>query len=500
VPIRIYNTLSRRKEELIPRNKGKIGMYVCGPTVYNYIHIGNGRTYLSFDIIYRYLKYRGYQVTYVRNITDIEDKIINKAREEGVSTAEIAAKYTLAFWEDAEALGLAKPTIEPKATEYIPSMIEMIKELISRGLAYVIDGDVYYEVSKFRDYGKLSHRTIEELRAGERVEVDPRKKNPLDFALWKAAKPGEPCWDSPWGKGRPGWHIECSVMSLQHLGMGFDIHGGGQDLIFPHHENEIAQSEGATGQKPFVRYWLHGGMVNIGEEKMAKSLGNIILVRELVKQYDADILRILALSTHYRSPIDFGVGKLEEAKAAYDRLLNFRRRTKQILGGKTSRHKALDLERLTKFREALSRTKEKFVEAMDDDFNTAAALATVFEFIKEANSFMEESEGALTRGVKQLIREAESLVVELTGVFGLKIVLPEEKQELPKDILEIAAKVGVKSSGRTPREVLESVLNVREEARKQQNWTLADEIRESLLKVGVEIEDTPFGPRWKLKL
>lgn len=500
--LKVYNTMNRQKEEFVPRDKGKVGMYVCGPTVYNYIHIGNGRTYLSFDIIYRYLRYRGYDVTYVRNLTDVDDKIINKAKEENVSAEDVARRYSDAFREDTENMGLARPTIEPKATDHINEMIVIIEALIKKGLAYVVDGDVYFEITKGPDYGKLSHRTLEDMRAGERVEVDPRKHHPMDFALWKSAKPGEPAWDSPWGKGRPGWHIECSAMSLKYLGKDFDIHGGGQDLIFPHHENEIAQTEGYTGEE-FARYWLHSGMVNIGEEKMAKSIGNIILVRDLLKDYNPNVLRLLALGTHYRSPIDFSSDKLREAEAAYERFLNVRRRIEHALSSMTVTSLPEKVEEMKKLEDATAETKKKFISSMDDDFNTAAALASLFELVKEINTFIEAYGDRITMIAKDVLVKADELLLELSSVLGLNLALPEAgevAEKLPDAIYELAHEVlGPGTEAKRKDQLLDEILERRLAARKEKDWAMADKIRDSLLKMGVEIEDTPLGSRWKLK-
>lgn len=499
--LKVYNTQTREKQDFIPRDEGKVGMYVCGPTVYNYIHVGNARTYISFDIIYRYLKYRGYDVTYVRNLTDVDDKIINKANEEGVPAQEVAERFSKAFEEDTDKMGLARPSIIPKATEHIKEMIEIIKGLIEKGLAYEVDGDVYFEISKFPEYGKLSHRSLEDMRAGERVDIDPRKHHPMDFALWKAAKPGEPYWDSPWGKGRPGWHIECTAMSIKYLGVNFDIHGGGRDLIFPHHENELAQTEGYTG-KPFVRYWLHGGMVNIGDEKMAKSIGNIILVRDLLKQYSAPVLRLLALGTHYRSPIDFGPEKLKEATAAYERFINARRGAQQVLEAEPAAGTADMPEQIGRLSEATVQVKEKFVESMDDDFNSAAALAAMFELVKEINTFVEAYGGKVTPQAKEAVSKADATLLELAGAVGLDLTLPEAEdvaERLPDDIYELAAAVGITPNNRKKGELLDSILERRNAARKEKDWATADKIRNEFTRIGIEIEDTPLGSRWKLK-
>lgn len=509
--IKVYNTLTKHEEELIPREPGKIRMYVCGPTVYNYIHIGNARAYIVFDVIRRYLIYRGYQVTYVQNFTDIDDKIINRAKEENIPPEEVAAKYTQAFIEDAAKLGLKKADISPKATEHIPEMLEVINGLIEKGLAYEVDGDVFFEVTKFKGYGKLSGRTLEEMRAGERVEVDERKHHPMDFALWKAAKPDEPSWDSPWGKGRPGWHIECSAMSSKYLGYGFDIHGGGQDLIFPHHENEIAQAEGFTGKEPFVRYWLHNGFVNIESEKMAKSVGNIIVLRELLGKYSANALRAFFLSTHYRSPIDYYQDKLEEAGRAVERLETLLFNIDYFVKGEAAEAASSGEEK--KLDAAISEAKKGFEQAMDNDFNTPQALAAIFKLSREANIFMEDHWGKASQKALDLLVEARRLLVQLTGVLGLEL-----KTEAPHDLgllssyenRERLIAAMEKFSGnladaekdrffRDPYSLIEALLKAREEARSVKNWPLADEIRDKLAEAGVEIEDTPQGARWKAK-
>jgi cysteinyl-tRNA synthetase len=489
----IYNTLTRRKEEFRPRREGEVSMYVCGPTVYNYIHVGNGRAYLVFDVIRRYLAYKGYQVRCVQNFTDVDDKIINRAREEGKAPEEVARLYEKAFLEDMKALNVMPPDIAPRATETIPQMIEMIRGLEEKGHAYVVEGDVFFRVRSFPGYGKLSGRTLEEMRAGERVEVDERKEHPMDFALWKASKPGEPAWDSPWGKGRPGWHIECSVMSLEHLGMGFDIHGGGQDLIFPHHENEIAQSEAYTGQEPFVRYWVHNGFVNIKEEKMSKSLGNIVMVREILERYPPDAVRLLALQTHYRSPIDFGPEALEEARRAYERIENClfaldaflqKPRSTKVAPVRTEREVALT--------DAFFDYERRFEEAMDDDFNTARAVGVIFELVKELNTYLAEQEQFTSPGGPIIINHGRDVLVKLCNVLGL--LSTERVVEGERETSTVRAMSG---GAPTPEALIELLLEVRAQARERKEWATADLIRSRLAELGVRVDDLREGTRWK---
>jgi cysteinyl-tRNA synthetase len=525
VAIRAYNTLTRKKEELIPRDNEKIAIYICGPTVYNFIHIGNARCYVAFDAIVRYLKFGGYKVTYVRNLTDVDDKIIKRAQEEKTTSSKIAEKYTKAFWEDMEALGCLKPNKEPKATEEIPEMLKIIEGLIKKGFAYVVDGDVFYEVTKFEDYGKLSHRTLDEMRAGERVEVDPRKHHPMDFALWKKAKPGEPSWPSSWGEGRPGWHIECSAMSLRYLGMSFDIHGGGQDLVFPHHENEIAQSEAYAGTKPFVRYWLHNGFVTIKAEKMAKSVGNVILIRDLRDEFKGreiqlrNALRMLFLSTHYRSPIDFSPDHLGEAKRKVSGLLDLFWRLDNLLEkAKFSQvEEASEDEKL--FKEKISEAEDKFKQAMNDDFNTPGAIAALFELERDTNIFIDKHEGAFSPFGKSLLEEARKTISNLgenvLGLAlsdalaikkGLKIRLTEEISviehrgvEIKRDLLVLATEFIDQNidDSTSENDVVSLLIDKREEARKEKDFQTADKIRAGLTEIGVIIEDTPHGARWK---
>ncbi|MDI6800245.1 MAG: cysteine--tRNA ligase [Actinomycetota bacterium] len=480
--LKVYNTLTRRKEEFIPFEAGKVRMYVCGPTVYNFIHIGNGRCYVAFDIIYRYLKHKGYEVTYVRNLTDVDDKIINRAAEEGVAANEVANKYTAAFHEDMGALGNLTPDIEPKATEHIAEMVDTIAALIEKGFAYEVGGDVFFEVDKFPAYGKLSGCSLDDMRAGERVCVDERKCNPLDFALWKSAKEGEPSWDSPWGKGRPGWHIECSAMSSKYLGASFDIHGGGQDLIFPHHENEIAQTEALSQGRPFAKYWLHNGFVNMGEEKMAKSLGNVVLVRDILKEHDVNAVRLFFAQTHYRSPITYTSDNVKMAAAALEKICNTLENIDHLL--------ALDEPKNTQssdeFLKIVSPFEAKFTEAMDDDFNTAAALGHLFEFIREVNTLIGGGEVGVEalKGIKGAIEGS-------LAIFGINLGLNQEAA-LPGEILELAR--GVTGSDHLDKELaLKSILKARDEARRAKDWARADEIRDRLTALGFTLKDTPSG-------
>jgi cysteinyl-tRNA synthetase len=489
--MRVYNTLTREKEQFETRDPGRVSMYVCGPTVYNYIHIGNARTFLSFDVIRRYLAWRGYDVVFVQNITDVDDKIINKANEEGRPAAEVALDYTTAFIEEMHALGVEDPTYRPKATETIPGMIAMIQRLIETGHAYVVDGDVYFSVRSFAGYGKLSRRDVDEMRAGARVEVDDRKADPLDFALWKAAKPDEPHWPSPWGEGRPGWHIECSVMSHDLLGTTFDIHGGASDLIFPHHENELAQSEAALGA-PFVRYWLHGGLLQINQEKMSKSLGNFMLLKDVLERYEPQVIRLFMLQTHYRSPLDFSTQRLDEARHAYERFANLVRnlrwaRTAKACGLGAPEHVRASLD------QAVEACRDKFTSEMDDDFNTAAALASVFELTRAANSFMAQHQTEVCEMDLESLAAAEGCIVELLGVLGICIA-EEEAAAYPAEVVGLAHDLGL-YGGDNPTDAVEALLGERAAARAAKEWGRADAVRDGLAALGVRIEDTPQGAR-----
>jgi len=489
--MRVYNTLSRSKEEFVPREPGKVAMYVCGPTVYNHIHIGNARTFLSFDVIRRYLSWRGYDVTFIQNVTDVDDKIINRANEEGRPASEVAEEYTAAFISAMRDLGVEDPTVRPLCTEKIPQMIELIERLIESENAYAIDGDVYFSVRSFPAYGELSGRDIDEMHSGARVEVDDRKRDPLDFALWKSAKPGEPHWTSPWGEGRPGWHIECSAMSEEELGLPFDIHGGGADLTFPHHENELEQSEAATGTK-FVKYWLHGGMLQVNAEKMSKSLGNFLLLKDVLERYPTPVIRLLMLQTHYRSPLDFSDSRLDDTIHAYERLENLVRNLRWArslaacgLGAPEGACSGLKLH--------IDAAREKFTVEMDDDFNTAGALAAVFELAKAANVFLAEYQIDLCMDDKEALLLAEEVVVELLGVLGIEIAEPQECP-YPDEVVALAAEVAG-YAGSNPEEAVDVLLAARSAARAEKNWARADAVRDGLATIGFAIEDTPQGAR-----
>jgi cysteinyl-tRNA synthetase len=465
--LKIYNTLSGDKELFVPLTAGQVRMYVCGVTVYDSSHIGHARSFLTFDIIYRYLKFSGLDVTFVRNFTDVDDKIINKANAEKVSCETITDRYIDEFHGDCESLGLLPPTSEPRATQHIAEIIELIGQLEAKGLAYRVEGDVYYQVSGFPSYGKLSRKKLDELEAGARVEVDPRKRSPLDFALWKGSKPGEPTWESPWGPGRPGWHIECSAMSTKYLGQPFDIHGGGRDLIFPHHENEIAQSEGASGQA-LARYWIHNGFLNINQEKMSKSLGNFFTIREILGGFDGVGLRHYFLASHYRSPMDFSREGLEEAVKAADRIWETVDRAQRVV--KNLAAITPDANLLNTFR-----------QEMDDDFNTPRALALIFDEVRALNRLLDEKK---TKGIDgraaALLAICDALGLLQAGYF-------ERKKER-----------WLRTGAVTLKEI-EDAISDRDQARKAKNWQEADRIRNELQSKGIVLEDTPGGTLWKVK-
>lgn len=489
--VQVYNSLTKRKEEFIPLEKGKVSMYVCGITAYDRAHIGHARAALVFDIIYRFFRYLGYAVTYVRNYTDVDDKIIKRAHQEGISCQEIAERYIKEYAEDMQNLGMERPTYEPRATEHIPHIIELIQKLMAKGFAYQVNGDVYFAVEKFGGYGKLSGRSLEEMRAGARVEIDERKNNPLDFTLWKASKLGEPSWESPWGKGRPGWHIECSAMSQCYLGETFDIHGGGQDLIFPHHENEIAQSEAATG-KPFVRYWLHNGFVNINKEKMSKSLGNILPIRDLLQAYEGEVVRLFLLSTHYRSPLDFSLAGLTEARLSLDRFYTTLQEIEKITGHQDtyplSPLLSLSIP-LQELHEKITQTKEKFLAAMADDFNTALALGYLHDLIRSLNRILTLKnlpDHTAARGIFQMGKRIILEIGQILGLFQMSPAVYFARQK--KRFLEVR---GIKE------EEISSLIAQRDAARQSRNWALADQLRAQAAQWGIILEDGPTGTTWK---
>jgi len=466
--MKLYNTLTMSKEEFVPLEEGKVRLYACGPTVYNFFHVGNARPLIIFDVLRRYFEYRGYDVTLVQNFTDIDDKIINRANEESTTTENITEKYISEYFTDAEGLGVREATVHPKATENVSEIIAMIEILIEKGHAYQLDGDVYYRTSSFADYGKLSRQDMDELRAGARVDVTETKENPMDFALWKSAKPGEPYWKSPWGDGRPGWHIECSAMAKRYLGETIDIHCGGQDLIFPHHENEIAQSEGANGVQ-FVRYWLHNGFISIDSKKMSKSLGNFFTVREAAEAHGYESIRMFMLMSHYRSPLNYSGDILLSSKAALDRIKNAKENLEFIVvNGSDSVN---DEER--EFMKSLPQYKERYCEAMDDDLNTADAIAVIFELVRESNSV-----SALPEPSKEFAVDALAMLTELTDVLGL----------LYADVA--GADAGIDAE-------VEALIETRSAARRDKNWAEADRIRDKLSETGITLEDTPQGVKWK---
>ncbi|GAB4433115.1 MAG: cysteine--tRNA ligase [bacterium] len=487
--INLFNTQTMKKEELKPLEEGKVKMYVCGITAYDLSHIGHARSQIVFDVIQRFLKYRGgYDVVYVRNYTDIDDKIINKAKNEGVKFNEISEKYIKEFDKDMEILGIEEPTYRPKATEYIADMIEMVRVLIEKGHAYEIDGDVYFSVESFKEYGKLSKKPLEELLSGARVEVDERKKNPLDFALWKRRRYDyEPYWESPWGQGRPGWHLECSVMSSKLLGPSFDIHGGGLDLVFPHHENEIAQSEAYSG-KPFVRYWLHNGFVNINKEKMSKSLGNVLTIRELTLRYHPEALKLFILSHHYRSPMDFDYEKIADAQVTLKRLYLSVKNWKEKISSVVATNGKID-DSLKNIAESF---ENDFDRAMADDFNTALALAAVHDYTKVVNKYFQEHLKRFDTDVAATINYAMEKLFSITKVLGIL-------QETPEEFFEKALQMLLNEKSLTKGDI-ENLVEERRNARLTKDYAKADEIRKKLGELGIELEDTPQGTNYRVKV
>ncbi len=462
--MQVFNSQSRKKEELIPLEEGKIKMYVCGPTVYNYIHIGNARPFIVFDVLRRYLEYRGYQVTYVQNFTDIDDKMIRRANEEGITVKELGDRFIEEYKKDTAALGIRPATVHPRATEHIGDIIRMVRTLQEKGYAYEVNGDVYFDVSKDPGYGKLSGQSVEDREAGARVDVDEeKKKNAADFALWKAAKPGEPSWGSPWGQGRPGWHIECSAMSRKYLGDTFDIHAGGKDLLFPHHENEIAQSECCTG-KPFARYWLHNGFINIDNEKMSKSKGNFFTVRDILKEYDPEDIRMFMLSAHYRSPVNFSRDMMAQAHSSLQRLYSAKKNLLFLL----SHAQENPLSESERAAEAeIAQAEERFRAAMDDDMNTADAIGALFDIVRCANTAL-SGESA-----KQAVKQALDTLQRLCDILGL--LGKEIETEIPSEI--------------------KALLSARADARKNKQWQESDRLRDTLKEKGYLVEDTPQGQK-----
>ena len=458
----IYNSLTRKKEPFVPVEEGKVKIYACGPTVYNYFHIGNARPFIVFDVLRRYFESRGYQVTFVQNFTDIDDKMIRRANEEGITVAQLAERFIAEYFVDAKALGIRPATVHPKATEHMPQIIELIQKLMDKGLAYAVDGDVYYRVRAFDHYGCLCGQNLEDLESGARVGTDERKEDPLDFALWKAQKPGEPAWKSPWGLGRPGWHIECSAMSMTYLGETFDIHGGGKDLLFPHHENEIAQSEGATG-KPYVHYWMHNGFINIDNEKMSKSKGNFFTVRDIAKEFDLEAVRMFMLSAHYRSPLNFSRELIAQAASSLERLYGARDQLAFLEG--TAQEREPNAEELAFMAEA-DRALDKFNDAMDDDLNTADALGAMFELAREVFRLPQ------TGVSRKALAHGQKILLGMTGVLGLFM-----KQ----------------ADGVTPE--VQEMMDERAQARANKNWKRSDELRDQIKAAGYTLEDTPAGQK-----
>ncbi len=476
--LHLYNTLTSKEEEFVPLTPGKVGMYVCGVTVYDRSHIGHARALVTFDVIYRYLQFLGYDVTFVRNFTDVDDKIITRANQRGITAQELSELYIREFAEDMQALRCLPPTHEPRATQHIPEMIALIQELEAKGLAYAVDGDVYFAVDRFPSYGKLSRRRLADMMAGARIEVDERKRHPMDFALWKASKPGEPWWESPWGQGRPGWHIECSAMASKYLGQPFDIHGGGSDLIFPHHENEIAQSEGAKGCA-LARYWLHNGMVTVEQEKMSKSLGNFLTISEALGRVTPEVLRLVLLSTHYRMPLDFSEQKMEDAEKGLLRIYETLARVDAIL--LTTAVQEVSRDQVTAVDSGLL---ARFREAMDDDFNTARTLGAVFESIREVNR-------ALDAGQPAGLEVTRKDLAKIGSVLGIM-------NEEPAQFLQERKERGLAAMHLTPEEI-EQYIAERATARKARNFKRADAIRAQLEEHGVILQDTPAGTTWRIE-
>ena len=463
--MKVFNTMTRQKEELVPLTPGEFKIYACGPTVYNFIHIGNARPICVFDVLRRYLEFLGNKVTFVQNFTDVDDKIIKRANEEGITSAEVAEKYIAEYKKDAEGLGVKPASIHPKATENMEKIIEIVEGLVEKGYAYPLsDGSVYFRVRKFDEYGKLSHQDVSDLESGARIEADSEKEDPLDFCLWKAAKPGEPSWTSPWGEGRPGWHIECTAMIKNHLGETIDIHCGGQDLIFPHHENEIAQGECCTGHE-YARYWMHNGYINVDNVKMSKSLGNFFTVRDVAEKYGYEPIKYMMIQAHYRMPLNYTLTVIESAKASLERMYTCRDNLDFAIENAPAENQGGEEE----FIAMLSEKKQAFITAMDDDLNTADAVAVIFDLVREINTFISAPHA------KSALEAAAELFDALTDVLG--ILYNRKKESLEEEV--------------------EQLIAARQAARKERNWAEADRIRDELKAMGIVLEDTPQGVKWK---
>ena len=476
--MKLYNTMTNKIEEFKTIEENKVKMYVCGPTVYNYIHLGNARPIVVFDTLARYFEHKGMEVEFVQNFTDVDDKIINKSMEEGTSASEVSEKYIKYFFEDISKLNILESVKRPKVTENMAEIIEIIQKLIDNGFAYEKDGDVYFEVKKYKDYGKLSNQKIEELELGARIDVSEIKKNPVDFALWKKKKDGEPFWESPWGQGRPGWHIECSAMAKKYLGDTFDIHGGGQDLVFPHHENEIAQSKCAYHGN-FANYWLHNGFIQINGDKMSKSLGNFFLLREILEKFSGNVVRLFILSTHYRKPINFSFENMEDMKKALQNIVKSMNKFEAIIG-KYKNEKTAEITNLD-FSQKIDEFDKKFEDAMDEDMNTPQALATIFDQIRETNKFISVNKDELSKIYSEIEKSYESLKRKIGNVFGIEIEMENSAKEEDGENMELTKKL------------IELLIKLRSEARSEKNFKLSDEIRDELKVLGVEIKDNRDG-------
>jgi cysteinyl-tRNA synthetase len=477
MPLRVFNTLNRKKEVFKPLYPGKVRMYVCGPTVYDSCHIGHARSVVVFDVIARYLKATGYDVLYVRNFTDVDDKIIDKANQLGIDPTIVAERFIKEFYEDMDALNVERATIEPKATDHITQIIQFIDKLIKGGFAYRVEGDVYFSVERFEDYGKLSGRKLDEMEAGARIDINERKSNPFDFVLWKSAKPGEPHWESPWGMGRPGWHIECSAMSNEYLGETFDIHGGGKDLCFPHHENEIAQSESLSG-KPFVKYWIHNGFVNINQEKMSKSLGNFLMIKDILKTYHPEVVRLFLLSNHYRSPVDFTEKAMDESRKRLDKIYAFIARVEEEIGPVSDQNVEP------------GDCWQQFCEAMDDDFNSALGIGIIFDTVRTINRLLDQHANNDSNQIKKTVQCALADIRKTGNILG--ILLEKPAVYFDKQQTQVLEQKSVDST------MIAKMVEERNAARRAKDWNKADQIRDQLAGMDVILEDRPEGTVWKI--